>query len=141
MNTIKHFLINAIVASVISKLTLGYIDMYFFWIVSLSGVLIDLDHFFVAVYTGLINHPRKLLKYWWHITDKRVKAFYIFHTFEFTFLMILIGIMFNNFVFLFIAIGLLLHLIGDAITNTIQAHGLSWVSDYSLLYIVFFIKR
>lgn len=141
MNSLKHMLINGIFAALISKIFLGFIDMKFFVIVVAVGALVDIDHLFQAMHDGMIKHPAKLIRFWAQSVNKHISHFYLFHTYEVVLLLVLLGIIFNDLLFLFIALGILLHLIGDAITNTNFMHGLGWIPHYSIICILFFGKR
>ncbi len=141
MNTLQHILINATGAAIISVLTLGHVDMHFFWVVVLAGVLIDADHTIAAMYSGMIKSPIKLVRYWVRIANRRAQDFYIFHTFEFIFLLVLLGIMFNNLTLLFVVVGLLLHLMADCVASFRSTGKFNLITDYSLITILFFIRR
>ena len=140
MNTAKHVLINAVFAALVSKSLLGFVDPRFFWTIVLVGGLVDLDHLIPSIYDGMIKHPVAMIRFWAGKVNVHLRRLYLFHTYEFVLLMILLGIVFDKPIFLFISIGIVLHLIADAVTNTRFIKGVSWVPHYSLLCIVFFKK-
>jgi hypothetical protein len=137
MDTIRHILINGTFAAIISKIALGYVDLKFFIVVVLAGALVDLDHIGPAIKTGIIKSFSRFVRHLIKIRNIHTADLYILHTYEFILLIILIGVFFNSMITLFIAIGLILHLAADSITNIKFTHGLSWIPDYSLLYMIF----
>lgn len=135
MNALKHLIINLIFGFLILLLFFKQINFQYLLVIVLSGFLIDVDHIFNEIYKKTIFKPKKFVRYWFDIANKYTGELYLFHTYEF-FLLILILSLYNK-LFLFIFIGLVIHFIADGITNNNYTRSFKWVKNYSVILYLF----
>ena len=104
-------------------------------IISLSGVFIDIDHIF---YQYFFTKNKSIKKMWkWHNKENAIHRphFYIFHIIEFLVLFFIFSFFLNRIMFL-ISIGFVLHFFIDAIMYTKYHKSLSWLKEFSIIYLI-----
>jgi len=118
----QHILLG-LVFSLLVWIILPWISWFYILIIFLSSFLIDFDHYLVAVYhtknIGLIN----ALKFYEMVKEKQREEhkrgmrkrglFFLFHTIEFHLVVLLIGISYEPFIYIFI--GMVFHSMVDFI--------------------------
>ena len=132
MHTLKHLLINISLGILILFVLNERIFSINLLLIILAGVLIDIDHVFNEIYKGTIKNPRKVIRYWASTQDKHVKELYLFHSYEFLFILLVLSFIFMPLIY--ILIGLIIHFITDGITNYNDIKSFSWLKHYSVIW-------
>jgi hypothetical protein len=130
MNTLSHGIINFIVAY-----ALGFTPAQIF-IVVLAGTLIDIDHllYYIGKRPSLLKTPFRLYKITvrhWRWYQARL---FFFHTIEFN-LFILVLSIFSP-VFLYISLGMIIHLLADVYDYLIHLRSFVWLKHWFITYYV-----
>jgi hypothetical protein len=135
MKFTNHIIINATIGGIICFIINRFLFFENLLIVVASGVLIDIDHVFVEIFKGTLRHPRKVIEYWKSIPNKHTGELYIFHSYEFMFAILVLGL--QNKFFLIVLIGLILHFLADGLINYLDTKSFSWLRDYSIIFKIY----
>ncbi|MEK6841446.1 MAG: hypothetical protein AABW57_01780 [Nanoarchaeota archaeon] len=108
---LKYHLLSCIILSLILFPFYSYYSLLIF----IFGFFIDVDHYLYDIIKT--KNPSLINSYRMHINKNKIlkDQLHIFHTIEFIILFILLTIISNNFYLILISMGLVLHLILDAI--------------------------
>jgi|GEM_PF-5129903 len=127
VHLVKHVAITLVVGIVLLLLLGKPIGIELFLIVA-GSLLIDIDHLWLP---SVREHPRKLYDHFHHTVDVYLGELKLFHTYEFQALVLLLGLFWTPLLWFFL--GLFLHLLEDAYTNTRKKPLKDWLPDYSLV--------
>lgn len=133
VNWLKHTLINVLLLVLIFpfiKPTRGEI-----YILMLAGVLIDTDHLINDISKKRIvgKGLKGAIKFWWQAGNFDFNEFHFLHNIEIIALLFLLSFTYKESL-LFISLGFLFHISGDAIMAIRQKESLRALRKYSLIY-------
>ena len=132
MDNITHLVVSYFLGKYL--MSIGWIFQKIeFWIVVLwGGFLIDIDHlfYFFGKYGKL--GLKKLVKKWWEYGKNMRPGFYIFHSPEFTLLLMFLSF-FNKIIFVMF-LSQILHLILDIIPHYIVHGNFIFIKKWSIIH-------
>ncbi len=131
MNWLKHTLINIFLIILISpflKPTRGEIYVLLF-----AGVLIDADHLINDLSKKRMEgmNLKEIIKFWWDAGDKTLNEFHFLHNIELVAFLFALALAYSD-ALLFISLGFLSHLAGDAFLTIRYNKSLDKLRNFSL---------